>query len=70
MDIEYVVILTWKNLTLIEVANIWTSFVCQFVKGLMGGIIILASYGHPFSRVYENLPQLPSHNISIIAKID
>ena len=40
------------------------------VNGLMWGIIILASYGHPFSRVYENLPQLPSHNISIIAKID
>ena len=35
-DIEYFDILTGKNMLSIEVANIWTSFICQFVHPVGG----------------------------------
>ena len=37
-------------------------------KGLDEGIVILASCKHHFIRVYDNLVQLPSNNISFILK--
>ena len=39
------------------------------VKGWFGGIVIVASYGHHFFRVSENLVQHPSNNVSIVMYI-
>ena len=74
MDIEYVDILTRKNCGQFRLL-IWTSFTVSFVnsageegmgqRGMMGRIVILASYEYHYIRVHENVVQHPINNTSI-----
>ena len=70
----YVDILTGENLASIQLANMdliyWTVRLFSWdgigVKGVEGGIVILASWELHFIRVHENLVQHPCNNISIL----
>ena len=72
MDIEYVDILTGKNLSSIYVANMeliyWSIRLSSRREGngvSVWIIVILASYKFHLIRVHENLVQHPINNISI-----